>query len=486
MQKLIRNIGAIKRTLGHKWNLVKGKNKKRIIAGGFTLVVLSTALAGCGNKKDETAEILPQPPAVTDVDLEQAPAPEPGFTFLSDTLRLSGINLVNDLDTATEAEQYLDTTYPGFFDENGNYINPDGEIIEDVTIGDGFVAPDGTLWTSEDEYNEYIQGLSEQQVIEDFNGYVAPDGSLWESEQDYLDYVNGLAAVQPEESTPEEPAPEVGGGDATPEEPAPETPAPEEPAPETPSESNDAYLAPDGTYWESEQDYLDYINSQTSTETYYTAPDGSLWDTQEDYEIYTSSLAELDTPVDPEVKTPEEPAPETPAPETPAPEEPTPEVGGGETTPEEPEVNAGYIAPDGTYWESQAEYEEFIASNNDVVPEEQNGTETDYYIAPDGTAWVSEAEYNEYVNSMAATETAAPAEATQEQAQVVEAAPAAETVVEPEVVAEPVVVEEPAPAPAAPVVEETGYFVAPDGEVWVSQSDYEAYQAMESTDEMVR
>lgn len=256
-------------------------------------------------------------------------------------------------------------------------------------------------------------------IIDASDVYVAPDGSTWVSEEDYLKYIEGQENTN---TTGEE---ETGKGEVV----------------------QDGYLAPDGTVWISEAEYLKYIEGQNSNETgtgtatedvqvegdYYLAPDGSVWESEADYLKYVQS-----------------------------------EKGSSETTVEngdvvEVEDSSVYKAPDGTYWESEEDYLNSLKADtvvDETVKEEQKeevkeetgkGEETtdNYYVAPDGTRWESKAMYDEYIKGQ---EEAAVAETTS----VEETTTVTETVVEETTVTNT----------------STDYYLAPDGELWVSEAAY--------------
>lgn len=191
------------------------------------------------------------------------------------------------------------------------------------------------------------------------------------------------------------------------------------------------YMAPDGTVWTSEDEYLKYIAGQntgdngtgTNTEdtkvegNYYMAPDGSVWESEEAYLKYVNASQNT-------------------------------EVENGEVV--DVENDGLYKAPDGTYWESEQDYLDSLKSesSNEETPVEEekgqsSGTEDNYYIDPEGNRWESKEMYDEYIKGLAA--------ATEE-------------------VEEPVVVEKKEENKAENTSSE--FYVAPDGELWVSEQAY--------------
>lgn len=151
-------------------------------------------------------------------------------------------------------------------------------------------------------------------------------------------------------------------------------------------DSSDVYIAPDGSAWVSEAEYLKYIESQKTTETTtgetgtgevvqegYMAPDGSVWVSEAEYLKYIESQK-------------------------------TNENGQGTVTEDTKVEGDYYLAPDGSVWESEADYLKYVNSskettveNGDVVEVEDN----DLYKAPDGSYWESE---KDYLNSLKAEE----------------------------------------------------------------------------------
>ena len=100
-------------------------------------------------------------------------------------------------ETVIKTEDSKVDEYPAISDDN-YYVAPDGSVWaseEDYNAyneyeqngtysEDGYyVAPDGTIWVDEETYNEYSQ-------YEEQSGYyTAPDGTIWESEEDYNLYM---------------------------------------------------------------------------------------------------------------------------------------------------------------------------------------------------------------------------------------------------------------------------------------------------------
>ena len=193
------------------------------------------------------------------------------------------------------------------------------------------------------------------------------------------------------------------------------------------------YMAPDGTVWTSEDEYLKYIAGQntgdngtgTNTEdtkvegNYYMAPDGSVWESEEAYLKYVNASQNT-------------------------------EVENGEVVDVEDE--GLYKAPDGTYWESEQDYLDSLKSepsNEETPAEEEKGqgttTEGDYYVDPEGNLWESKEMYDEYIKGLAA------ATATEEATKSVTDEKNEETKSE---------------------NTSSEFYLAPDGELWVSEQAY--------------
>ena len=412
IKNLIKNPSAIKRVLSNKWATVTNKTKRKIVTGSFVVALgLMTILGGCANNKT-AAPVDPVGGAEQIVEQQETEDDQEDLEdledidFASDDLDVENLDMNNDLDTQKEADEVTpsDGVTVGAVDEDGNFIDVPAEdvgqeIIEDVDIDDEglYVAPDGSVWESEQDYQDYINSLGDNQetvdpeVPTDFNGYVAPDGSFWESEQDYQDYINSLNEDQNQDTT--------GTSEVTPE-PGPASPIPEPPI------SDGSYKDPDGNYWDSEQDYLDYINSiQTQTgqgeDSYFVAPDGSYWDSEASYNDYINSISNEAVTEPPIVEIP-------PVIDEPATEE-----------------ENYYTAPGGSVWASEQDYLDFIAGQDanvdtasytaetEAAPVEEapaatenvgTGSEDEYYYAPDGSVWASEQDYVEYMSQVSENE----------------------------------------------------------------------------------
>ena len=373
IKNLIKNPSAIKRVLSNKWATVTNKTKRKIVTGSFVVALgLMTILGGCANNKT-AAPVDPVGGAEQIVEQQETEDDQEDLEdledidFASDDLDVENLDMNNDLDTQKEADEVTpsDGVTVGAVDEDGNFIDVPAEdvgqeIIEDVDIDD--------------------EGL-----------YVAPDGSFWESEQDYQDYINSLNEDQNQDTT--------GTSEVTPE-PGPASPIPEPPI------SDGSYKDPDGNYWDSEQDYLDYINSiQTQTgqgeDSYFVAPDGSYWDSEASYNDYINSISNEAVTEPPIVEIP-------PVIDEPAAEE-----------------ENYYTAPDGSVWASEQDYLDFIAGQDanvdtasytaetEAAPVEEapaatenvgTGSEDEYYYAPDGSVWASEQDYVEYMSQVSENE----------------------------------------------------------------------------------
>ncbi len=175
-----------------------------------------------------------------------------------------------------------------------------GTVIEQ---GEGYRDPNGDYWTSEAEYLAYINSLKQNtgdvitndntgtntDVSYDDNFYHAPDGSVWASEQEYRNYINSINSSSNDSYTSDS---YVDSSDAD------------------VSYDDNFYHAPDGSVWASEQEYKNYLNSENSNnnnnnnnsyedvgsgdvsyeeDNFYHAPDGSVWASEQDYLDYVKS-----------------------------------------------------------------------------------------------------------------------------------------------------------------------------------------------------
>lgn len=204
-------------------------------------------------------------------------------------------------------------------------------------------------------------------------------------------------------------------------------------------DSSDVYIAPDGSAWVSEAEYLKYIESQKTNENgqgtvtedtkvegdYYLAPDGSVWESEADYLKYVNSSKETT-------------------------------VENGDVV--EVEDNDLYKAPDGSYWESEEDYLNSLKAEeskkeevkDEVVEETGKGSSTtdNYYIDPEGNRWESKEMYEEYIKGQEAVATT--------------------------VETKKVVVEEKKEVKeeSTTVTTNNEFYMSPDGELWVSEAAY--------------
>lgn len=97
-----------------------------------------------------------------------------------------------DSSSMTDSSSNTDSSEPTVIELTDNSSN--SPIEETVTYdNEYFVAPDGSLWTSEEEYNKYVNNENqvdyETNVNSESEYFVAPDGTLWTSEDDYNEYM---------------------------------------------------------------------------------------------------------------------------------------------------------------------------------------------------------------------------------------------------------------------------------------------------------
>lgn len=395
---------------------MSGKAKSTLIKAGLGVGMTGAIIAGTAiNLNQNTDAVIPSTQdqdansnddSATSGELTDADKTDDAgsldISFLSDDLKITDLDMSSILgervarEVAAAAEGMEPVAGIGV-DESGKPLTQEEINHVDTKIeGNYFIAPDGTPWVSEEEYNRYIAGQNGQQeevittdptTTTGDSYYIAPDGSFWESEAAYQEYINGLT------NTPEvTPAPGTGQGG------------------ENNNGGNDgsSYRAPDGSYWDSEADYLEYIGqgqNNNNNDNYYVAPDGSYWDSEADYNNYIKGFSES--------------------------------VGGDDNTNEDnnsdDNVNSGYFAPDGSYWASEQDYIDYINSlnnnnntnnntndnnntNNNTNNNANNNnntnnntsdnnntnenTSSDYFVAPDGSVWASEQDYNDYMKSL--------------------------------------------------------------------------------------
>ena len=472
------NLGltdTLNRVLGSKGIAKKGfvllnTTKKKIVAASlaFTLAVGGGAVAYNHFNGGSAADVpAPQNPVVTnDSDTPtDTPVAADQFGILADGLEIDGLGMKNDMLTIEEQAQKIaeemGATYDGpsydVTDKDGNtqsWVSEDDYKkavdagLEDAPVGtekvtyedDVFVADDGTPFgtaADRDAWNAYLKqqnsGKSDTVIETEGNVYVAEDGTVWASKEDadaYKNSQNGTATA-------------VTDGEVV--------------------EAGEGYRDPEGNYWTSEAEYQAYISGANNItggnnvvggsdviyedDNLYHAPDGSVWASEAEYQAYISN---------------------------------TNNVVGGDNVVGGSDViyenDNFYHAPDGSVWASEAEYQDYINSQNSMsatfvqntstssqTQEPQIETKDNFYHAPDGSVWASEAEYQAFVNSQQSEDTVS-AQALVQEAPVQEAATQEQQ------------------------VEATdNFYYAPDGSVWASEADYNAFvnSAVEETQEVV-
>ncbi len=393
-----------------------------LLAGTASVAALVTACNS--NKTDEpTIPVTPDTQQTDTADGGEDVEETDDFSLLADELGITGLGMTNDMPTIEEVEESLNqqlggNTYTGpiYTDDTGTawtseedakkaedaglsdakdgastvtvasgYYDPisgftfetkedadaynaaqkqgDKEQIVDYE-GDFFQAPDGTLWTSEEEYQKSLQDsttitpVENGEIVQQGEGFLDPDGGgfYWESEQDYWDYKNSQDVIYtPNDGTS---APEYEGtGD-------------------TIVEGN-YYKDPEGNYWASEEEYREYIGATNARSASYSedidtySDDSSVYDdSYEDTTVYEDT-----------------------------------------TTYEDVETTDDYFhAPDGSVWLDEQSWLDFTNSSNEEYVEDaseevveetvQQGDQTvsdNYYQDPEGNIWASEADYIEYM-----------------------------------------------------------------------------------------
>ena len=243
-------------------------------------------------------------------------------------------------------EQVEDTYY-----DRDDVVEKDGEVwIEPASVepeyenSEFYTAPDGTIWESEEDYNNYANGEQTEETVQptsedgmvDGDYYVAPDGTVWSSEEEYNNYANGEQTEETVQPTSDE---EIVDGDY--------------------------YVAPDGTVWSSEEEYNNYASGEQTEEMgqssnedltdesiddeFYTAPDGTVWASEEDYVNYQNNISE-----------------------------------------------DSVSSEDNSYSSEETTSEE--TTEETVQPSSDESINDEFYTAPDGTIWASEEDYVNYQN----------------------------------------------------------------------------------------
>jgi len=184
------------------------------------------------------------------------------------------------------------------------------------------------------------------------------------------------------------------------------------------------FVAPDGSFWESEQAYRDWVNQQPGQPViegnFFVAPDGTVWVSEADWRASQQGTTPIppgtgETITDGNFFTDptgtvwaseadylawinaQNTVPPTPKVETPAPQQPTPQ----QPAPEQP--NDGFFhAPDGSVWTSRADWEAYESSKTvqavgtSATIEGSAFEESNFYTCPEGTVWASEADWRAY------------------------------------------------------------------------------------------
>ncbi len=377
--------------------------------------------------------------------------------------------------------------------KDAGIVNQTNESTVVSTDTNAWQAPDGSYWQSEEEYQEYVnsQNQNETVVSTDTNAWQAPDGSYWSSEEEYNKYnASSNTVVSSDGIVPGPGVPSVtayGPGEEV-------------------SETEENFQAPDGSYWSSEADYEAYMNSfNTFVEEYdssdvysddmnqYQAPDGSYWESEEAYQDFINDFSSLTDEYDAsheEYVSGEDTDDYFVAPDGSywVSEEEyqdflNSEVNSISTAPEGITETFGDIVEVSTLSSNPVEQEENI--EEEITPAYEDSEETiaedtdDYFVAPDGSYWVSEEEYQESLNSGVDSISAAPEETTEVFSGVEEAADFSSDSIESEEMTQ----EEVAPTyenSEEVSMEDNEWFQAPDGTYWVSEEDYLEFMEMQN------
>ena len=458
------------------FNSLKAKIKnlkinKKIVGGtalaGMSLVLVGTSIGSVAkminkDSKKSTADnslpsysdyVQPTTESTTDLTetttLETDPA-ETTTTTVEDGFLSDSLDADTTLDDELSADYLFDSSTGDILvDEDGNVI-PEDDFSDDVVVdGNFFIAPDGQVWASEEEYNSFVSGQNSNEYVEVNTGaYLAPDGNYYESEEDYLNVVNGnnqtpiedYVEVEEDNSSDgffrgpdgllyvsEEAYNELvdnglventDNGDVTPEEPieTPDVPA-EEPS-ENIDDNFEGYVAPDGTYWDSKEVYEEYANSLS--EDYYVDADGNIWLSEQDYIDFNNLVSnvtdQVEEPVE-DVNTTTEPTEDVNTTTEPT-EEPTEDVTTTTEPTEEPveDVNTTTepteepVEDVTTTTEPTEEPVEDVTTTTEPAEEPTEdevgqgiNDENDYYVDENGNYWVSYEDYLECTSQVAET-----------------------------------------------------------------------------------
>ena len=156
------------------------KHWKAFVVTGAAIVTLTTLVAGAILLKpadtdnaalgDDGGQVI-----AAVVDNEEENEDDFEFSLLADSLDLDGLTMTDNLTDKIEAA----------VDNEHQAVAP-GPVF---APGDVHFDGNGTAWVSEEDKDKFEAGP----IVEEFNGYVAPDGILWESEEAYLAVQNNNA-----------------------------------------------------------------------------------------------------------------------------------------------------------------------------------------------------------------------------------------------------------------------------------------------------
>lgn len=153
---------------------------------------------------------------------------------------VSGTSIISGISTQTKSSKPSSEDSKTITHNDQTFDEPDNEE-------NYYIAPDGTKWVSEEDYNEYVDYVSGkfyttgQKSVEELptlqmraNYYETPNGSKWESEEcynEYIECVSGNFLTTAQKNVKE-------------------------------LLENTIYEAPDGSKWESEECYNEYISNK--------------------------------------------------------------------------------------------------------------------------------------------------------------------------------------------------------------------------------
>lgn len=313
------------------------KGKLRITSLVTAAVLLTSPLAGCTNKESKNSE-TPDTPIVFEVEnsdqltIERQKPQEPkkpeeskkpntpdapnkkdsdnkdvskneskkgeNDVFLSDKLKnsIKGISSENESKDIVLPDSKTNGKEVNGVDSNGNvlpYVDGTNEYVtNDVKYdGNGYVAPNGKVYENEKEYKESTDKVNEENIKVE-GKYTAPDGSVWNTKEEYDNFIMGEVitdSVNTEVISNED----SNGTSYTTEESYEEVNDNNNDANEITWEETDSSIyTVDGENWESKEAYDYYISDEFEFDGY-IAEDGTYWTSEEAYKEFMNDSEEF-------------------------------------------------------------------------------------------------------------------------------------------------------------------------------------------------